>query len=114
VAPPQPGAATGARARARVGGAGAFGQAAAPAAGSGTRAVPYQKTQDTDSQTSAGGQKQIVYFSSITAMPAYQAKSVEELRAEDYAVRPAAARRRPTGLAADAWVRVKSTACACM
>ncbi len=76
------------RARAGFGAGNAFGQAAAPAAGSGTRAVPYQKTQDTDSQTSAGGQKQIVYFSSITAMPAYQAKSVEELRAEDYAVRP--------------------------
>lgn len=49
--------------------------------------MPYQKTQDTDSQQSAGGQKQIVYFNSITAMPAYVSKSVEELRAEDYAVR---------------------------
>lgn len=48
--------------------------------------MPYQKTQDTDSQQSAGGQKQIVYFNSITAMPAYVSKSVEELRAEDYAV----------------------------
>ncbi|KAK9845938.1 hypothetical protein WJX81_006497 [Elliptochloris bilobata] len=65
---------------------GAFGGAApAPAPGSGSRAVQYQKTHDNDSQQSAGGQKQLVYFTSISAMPAYLSKSVEELRAEDYA-----------------------------
>ena len=52
----------------------------------GSRAVPYTKTQDIDSQQSAGGQKQTVYFNSISAMPAYVSKSVEELRHEDYAV----------------------------
>lgn len=53
----------------------------------GSRAVPYTKTQDIDSQQSAGGQKQTVFFNSISAMPAYVSKSVEELRHEDYAVR---------------------------
>lgn len=66
---------------------GAFGTPAAAAPGMGSRAAPYTKTQDIDSQQSAGGQKQTVYFNSISAMPAYLSKSVEELRHEDYAVR---------------------------
>jgi nuclear pore complex protein Nup98-Nup96 len=45
--------------------------------------VPYQKHQDKDQSggTSTGGP---VYYNTITAMPQYQGKSVEELRWEDY------------------------------
>jgi nuclear pore complex protein Nup98-Nup96 len=45
--------------------------------------VPYQKHQDKDQSggTSSGGP---VYYNTITAMPQYQNKSVDELRWEDY------------------------------
>ncbi|KAK9829955.1 hypothetical protein WJX72_008858 [[Myrmecia] bisecta] len=58
-----------------------FGGSAAP---SGTRLVPFRKVQDQDSSTTAGGAKTLVYFNTITAMPEYQSKSLEELRWEDY------------------------------
>ena len=61
-------------------------QATQPSAGNqGTRLAPYQKHQDRDQSagTSAGGP---VYYNTITAMPQYQNKSVEELRWEDYQV----------------------------
>ncbi|BDA43587.1 Nuclear pore complex protein Nup98-Nup96 [Coccomyxa sp. Obi] len=65
-------------------GAGGFGGAfGAPQGAVGTRAVPHQKTQDVDSSTS-GGQKQTIFFNSISAMPQYQNKCPEELRWEDY------------------------------
>jgi hypothetical protein len=66
------------------------GGGAAPA-GSGSRAVAYQKTQELDQSSSSGGAKTTVYFNSITAMPQYAGKSVEELRWEDYQVGVAAA-----------------------
>lgn len=45
----------------------------------GTRVMPYQKTVEKDG-TGATGQPTQANFLSITAMPAYQQKSVEELR----------------------------------
>lgn len=66
--------------------AGGFGGAfGTPQGAVGTRAVQHQKTQDVDSSTS-GGQKQTVFFNSISAMPQYQNKCPEELRWEDYQV----------------------------
>ena len=66
--------------------AGGFGGAfGAPQGAVGTRTVQHQKTQDVDSSTS-GGQKQTIFFNSISAMPQYQAKCPEELRWEDYQV----------------------------
>jgi hypothetical protein len=59
-------------------------QASSPTAGNqGSRLVPYQKHQDKDQSggTSSGGP---VYYNTITAMPQYLSKSVEELRWEDY------------------------------
>jgi hypothetical protein len=50
----------------------------------GSRVAPYQKHQDKDTSSSTAGASTVVYYSSITAMPAYQTKSVEELRWEDY------------------------------
>ncbi|GAX81271.1 hypothetical protein CEUSTIGMA_g8703.t1 [Chlamydomonas eustigma] len=60
-------------------GSGAFG--VQPAA-SGTRGVAYQKTSERE--TSAQGASTVSNFITITAMPAYQGKSQEELRWEDY------------------------------
>ena len=105
---------------------GAFG-AAAPAPGMGSRAAPYTKTQDVDSQQSAGGQKQTVFFNSISAMPAYVSKSVEELRHEDYAVRSPRRHQRsrlccraapcvhqPAGVGAPASAICKVQQCSCI
>jgi hypothetical protein len=67
-----------------------FGAAAAPFGGavtSGTRAVQFQKTQDTDAAAGATGSKTLVYFNHICAMKAYENKSAEELRWEDYQAR---------------------------
>jgi hypothetical protein len=51
----------------------------------GSRVAPYSKFQDKDSSSSSGtGAPTTVQYNSITAMPQYQAKSVEELRWEDY------------------------------
>ena len=54
-------------------------------AATGTQLVPFTKTQDTDSSTS-GGTKTTISFNHISAMKAYEAKSAEELRWEDYQV----------------------------
>jgi hypothetical protein len=48
-------------------------------AATGTRAVAYQKTIEKDG-TTATGTPSNANFLSISAMPAYQAKNVEELR----------------------------------
>ncbi|PRW58789.1 nuclear pore complex NUP98A isoform X1 isoform B [Chlorella sorokiniana] len=71
-----------------------FGQAA-PAAGfgggfgggaRGTRAVAWRKTQEQDTSGSSGTKSAtVVFFNSISCMPEYANKSVEELRFEDYA-----------------------------
>jgi hypothetical protein len=50
----------------------------------GSRVAPYQKHQDKDTSSTNAGSSTVVYYSNITAMPAYVAKSVEELRWEDY------------------------------
>ncbi|KAI3438757.1 hypothetical protein D9Q98_001175 [Chlorella vulgaris] len=74
----------------------AFGGGATPAAGGfgtpgfgggarGTRAVQWRKTQEQDSSGNAGAKTGVVYFNSISCMPEYASKSVEELRWEDYA-----------------------------
>ncbi|KAL4425557.1 hypothetical protein ABPG75_009573 [Micractinium tetrahymenae] len=60
-------------------GAGGFGAAGAR----GTRSVPWRKTQEQDTSGSTGA-KSVVYFNSISCMPEYAGKSVEELRWEDY------------------------------
>eukprot|EP00897_Mesotaenium_endlicherianum_P008841 jgi/Mesen1/7986/ME000425S07193 len=74
----------GAAATPAFGAAGAFG-AASPfgAQKAGSRAAPYAVTPDTDSST-GGVAGQAGKFVSISAMPAYRNKSVEELRWEDY------------------------------
>ncbi|GFH16030.1 peptidase S59 domain-containing protein, partial [Haematococcus lacustris] len=59
-----------------------FGQQAAAAPG--TRSVPYQKIVEKDGTNSANGQPATATFLTITAMPAYLSKSMEELRWEDY------------------------------
>lgn len=73
-----------------------FGAAAAPfgstQATAGTRATPFQKTQDTDAAAGATGSKTVVFFNHISAMKAYENKSAEELRWEDYQARPPASR----------------------
>lgn len=53
--------------------------------GQGTRGVAFQKQAEADSSTT-GGAKTTVYYNSISAMPAYNSKSHEELRWEDYQV----------------------------
>ena len=66
-----------------------FGAAAAPFGGavtSGTRAVQFQKTQDTDAAAGATGSKTLA-VNHICAMKAYENKSPEELRWEDYQAR---------------------------
>ena len=67
------------------GGGGGFGSATQSpgSAQQGTRGVPYQVTQETDSLGSGYGGQTGKYVT-ITAMPAYRQKSVEELRFEDY------------------------------
>eukprot|EP00873_Tetraselmis_striata_P038858 jgi/Tetstr1/459122/TSEL_004570.t2 len=62
-------------------GGGMFG-AAGGAQATGTRSVPYQKTIEQDQSASSGNQR--VTYNSISNMPQYQSKSVEELRFEDY------------------------------
>lgn len=55
----------------------------APASGTrGTRVVPWRKTRETD--CSSTGTRSTVYYISISCMPEYTRKSVEELRWEDY------------------------------
>ena len=61
------------------GGAGAFGQSAATAVG--TKQVPYQVTQENEA---SGNSSTVVKYQTITFMPSYRGKSVEELRFEDY------------------------------
>ncbi|KAL6777466.1 NUP189 [Auxenochlorella protothecoides x Auxenochlorella symbiontica] len=61
---------------------GGFGGGAAATAGRGTRGVPWRKTQEQDG--AANGPKTTVYLNSISCMPEYANKSVEELRREDY------------------------------
>lgn len=53
-----------------------------------------------DSSTTSGGAKTTVYFNSISAMPAYQGKSVEELRFEDYQASPPLSGRSVHGMLA--------------
>lgn len=53
----------------------------------GTAVAPFVKHQEKDS--SATGASTMMYFMSCVAMPQYANKSVEELRWEDYQVRPA-------------------------
>ncbi|PSC76893.1 nuclear pore complex NUP98A isoform B [Micractinium conductrix] len=60
-------------------GAGGFGAGGAR----GTRAVPWRKTQEQDTSGSTGA-KSVVFFNSISCMPEYAGKSVEELRWEDW------------------------------
>ena len=55
--------------------------------GQGTRGVPFQKQAEADT-SATGGAKTTVYYNSISAMPAYNSKSHEELRWEDYQVAP--------------------------
>ena len=55
------------------------------AVSNGTQVIPFTKTQDTDSSTS-GGAKTTISFNHISAMKAYETKSPEELRWEDYQV----------------------------
>jgi hypothetical protein len=62
-----------------------FGAGASSFGGQGTRGVAYAKTLEVDNSQS-GGAKTNMNFNSITAMPAYAAKCVEELRWEDYQV----------------------------
>jgi hypothetical protein len=50
----------------------------------GTRVAPYVKHQDKDTSSTNAASATVVYYSSISAMPAYNTKSVEELRWEDY------------------------------
>ncbi|KAL4426686.1 hypothetical protein ABPG77_004742 [Micractinium sp. CCAP 211/92] len=65
--------------------AGGFGGGGFGAAGArGTRSVAWRKTQEQDTSGSTGA-KSVVYFNSISCMPEYAGKSVEELRWEDYA-----------------------------
>lgn len=52
--------------------------------------MPFQKQAEADS-SATGGAKTTVYYNSISAMPAYNSKSHEELRWEDYQV------QHPTG-----------------
>ncbi|GFH26541.1 alpha-1,3-glucosyltransferase, partial [Haematococcus lacustris] len=59
--------------------AGMFGQQAAAAPG--TRSVPYQKIVEKDGTNSANGQPATATFLTITAMPAYLSKAMEELSA---------------------------------
>ena len=47
--------------------------------------MPFQKQAEADT-SATGGAKTTVYYNSISAMPAYNAKSHEELRWEDYQV----------------------------
>lgn len=65
----------------------------------GSRVAPYQKHQDKDTSSSSSSTPTTVYYSSITAMPQYQTKSVEELRWEDYSagVKNASAAPAPAG-----------------
>jgi len=73
----------------------------APAAGAtGTRVAPYSKTVEKDGSSTATGQAQ-GNFISITAMPQYQGKSVEELRFEDYTAGVKSAAAGPAGPAAN-------------
>jgi hypothetical protein len=52
----------------------------------GTGCITYQKTPETESEsTTRGGHSTTVQYTSITAMPPYASKSVEELRFEDHA-----------------------------
>jgi hypothetical protein len=70
--------------------AGGFGSPAQTVFGQqqGTRAVPYSKTQEYDTSSSSTGAKSTVFYNSIVAMPQYSNKSPDELRWEDYQVRP--------------------------
>lgn len=54
----------------------------ASAQGRGSRAVAYRKTTEIDQ--SSTGARSTIHFNSITCMPEYTRKSVEELRWEDY------------------------------
>ncbi len=65
-------------------------------AATGTQLVPFTKTQDTDSSTSGSGAKTTISFNHISAMKAYESKSAEELRWEDYQV--SCSPRRTTAL----------------
>lgn len=59
---------------------GGFGGSPSPSRG--TRTATYRKTQEID--TSSTGSRSTIYFNSISCMPEYNTKSVEELRWEDY------------------------------
>ncbi len=59
-----------------------FGQGGAMQQGRGTRGVAWRKTQEVDQ--SSTGARTTVQFNSISCMPEYVSKSVEELRWEDY------------------------------
>jgi len=63
------------------GGAAGFGGAAA----AGTGNPPYKPVQEREQVAGAPGQVQVYQYCSITKMPQYDAKSLEELRFEDYA-----------------------------
>ena len=64
-------------------------EAAIPAAPPGTLCVAYAPSLRRDStDPAAGGGSELARFVSISAMPQYRGKSVEELRAEDYASAP--------------------------
>lgn len=73
--------------------------AAAPGA-TGTRVAPFSKHQDKDQSSSNAGGGAMVFYNTITAMPAYAAKSVEELRWEDYqaGVKTGSAAGAPQGM----------------
>lgn len=62
-----------------------FGAAMLQPQAAGTRAVPYQKTIEKDGASSTGTPVN-ANFLSISAMPQYQSKSVEELRCVEWGV----------------------------
>ncbi|KAG1657439.1 hypothetical protein FOA52_011719 [Chlamydomonas sp. UWO 241] len=66
-------------------GGGMFGQQQQPQQQAvGTRQVAYVKTQEKEGAPTATGAQAVANYITLTAMPAYQGKSQEELRWEDY------------------------------
>ena len=77
-------------------------------AASGTQVIPFTKTQDTDSSTS-GGAKTTISFNHISAMKAYETKSPEELRWEDYQV-PCRLKAQPVCISRNSSTKLASRA----
>ena len=79
--------------------------------GRGTRVAPWQRTAEKEG---TAGNQQTVQFMTITSMPQYRGKSVEELRWEDYQVWPLSAAAAPGRLQhCQKLVRLCRTACLC-